>query len=68
MNTTLASCAMRYGSLVIVLVAWEASAPADVITTGDVYPGGTGTQPDPWTFRSDFIVGNEGTGTLNVSD
>ena len=39
MNLTLASCTVRYVSLLVVLAVLETSALADVITTGDVAPG-----------------------------
>ena len=51
--------------LLPVVGPFAAPARASVITTGDVDPGGAGTQPDPW-FRASLYVGNEGTGTLNV--
>ena len=41
-------------------------AQADVITAGDVEPGGPGTQADPWVVRGKLYVGKSGSGTLNV--
>ena len=38
MNATSVSRSMRYVSLAVVLVVVETSAPASVITTGDVDP------------------------------
>ena len=68
MNTTLASCATRYGSLMIVLVAVGTPAPAGVITTGDVSPGGAGTHQDPWFLRDDLYVGKLGRfGSLSIT-
>ena len=58
---------MRKLGLVFVLVAWVAPAWATVITTGDVDPGGAGTQPDPWHIPISLGVGNTGSGTLNVA-
>ena len=67
MNLTLISRFVRYVSLVVVLVAVGTPAPADVISNGDVDPGGAGTQPDPWAVGGDLKVGNSGNGTLNVT-
>ena len=41
MNLTLMFRVVCYVSLVVVLAVWETSAPAAVITTGDVDPGGS---------------------------
>ena len=57
---------MRKLGLVFVLVGWVAPAWATVITTGDVDPGGAGTQPDPWSIEGDLYVGDTGYGTLNI--
>lgn len=57
---------MRKLALVFVLMAWVVSAQASVTTTGDVDPGGAGTQPDPWAVGNPLHVGKTGTGTLNV--
>ena len=57
---------MRKLALVFVLVGWVAPAWATVITTGDVDPGGAGTQPDPWSIEGDLYVGDTGYGTLNI--
>jgi len=57
-----------YGALVLVLLAGVGPAPADVITTGDVDPGGAATQPDPWNVGGNLYVDNEGNGTLDVTD
>ena len=67
MNLTLMFRVVCYVSLVVVLAVWETSAPAAVITTGDVDPGGTGTQPDLWNMSDDLTVGLSGSGTLNVA-
>ena len=40
---------------------------ASVTTTGDVNPGGAGTQPDPWTIQGGLFVGRSNDGTLNVA-
>ena len=58
---------MRKLALVLALMAWVAPAWATVITTGDVDPGGAGTQPDPWHIPISLGVGNTGSGTLNVA-
>ena len=57
---------MRSLALVFVLVACVAPAWATVITTGDVDPGGAGTQPDPWSIEGTLKVGDYWDGTLNV--
>ena len=57
---------MRKLALVIVLLTWVVPARATVVTTGDVAPGGTGTQPDPWNVGESLAVGNSDTGTLNI--
>ena len=67
MKLNLASHAMRYVSLAVVLVAVGTPTPADVITTGDVDPGGTGTQPDPWAAGAQLYVGRSDPGTLTVN-
>ena len=67
MDLTLVSCTVRSVSLAVVLVVVETSAPASVITTGNVDPGGTGIQPDPWAIMGILTVDNSGTGTLNVA-
>jgi len=38
-----------------------------VITIGDVNPGGTGVQPNPWNVNSDLEVGIDGHGTLEIN-
>ena len=43
-------------------------ARASVITTGDVDPGGAGSQPDPWAVGGELKVGEPGSGTLSVTD
>ena len=57
---------MRTFILVSVLVTWVAPSWATVITTGDVDPGGAGTQPDPWAVVGTLSVGRTADGTLNV--
>ena len=41
-------------------------AGASVITTGDVDPGGSGTQPDLWAVGGNLKVGETGSDTLNI--
>lgn len=57
---------MRKLALVFVLVTGVAPSQATVITTGDVDPGGAGTQPDPWMVVGTLSVARTGDGTLNV--
>ncbi len=38
-----------------------------VITIGDVDPGGTGVQPNPWNVDSNLVVGKDGNGTLEIT-
>ncbi|MBP61891.1 MAG: hypothetical protein CMJ62_10255 [Planctomycetaceae bacterium] len=57
---------MRKLGLVFVLVVCVAPTWATVITTGDVDPGGTATQPDPWSIEGSLKVGDTGYGTLNI--
>ena len=45
-----------------------AAARASVITTGDVNPGPSGTQPDAWILGGNLCVAEESNGTLNISD
>ena len=66
MNLTLISRFVRYVSLVVILAVLETSAPADVITIGDVDPGGAAAQPDPWAVGGNLKVGDLGKGRLNV--
>jgi len=66
MNVTLMFRAVCYASLVVVLAVLETSAPADVITTGDVDPGGAAVQSDPWPVGGKLYVGKSAAGTLNV--
>ena len=61
MNLTLISRVVRYVSLVVVLVAVGTPAPAGVITTGDVDPGGAAAQPGPWAVGGNLYVGKTGT-------
>jgi len=61
MNLTLASRTVRHVSLAVVLVAVGTPAAADVITTGDVDPGGAGTQVGPWEVGDDLYVGRDRT-------
>ena len=68
MNVTLMFRAVCYASLVVVLAVLETSAPADVITTGDVDPGGAAVQSDPWAIEGNLKVGDSGIGTLNVAE
>ena len=51
-----------------VLSVTAGPAQASVITTGDVDPGGAGTQPDPWAVGGTLKVGDSGSGTLNVTN
>ena len=66
MNVTLMFRVVCYASLVVALVTVGIPAPADVITTGDVDPGGAATQPEPWEVGGELEVGDLGIGTLNV--
>ena len=50
----------------VVLSVTAGPAQASVITTGDVDPGGAGTQPDPWAVGGILRVGSTADGTLNV--
>jgi len=68
MNLTLMFRVVCFGSVLIVLVVGGTPAPAGVITTGDVSPGGAGSQPDPWAVGGDLKVGDVGSATLNVTD
>ena len=38
-----------------------------VITIGDVDPGGTGVQPNPWNVNRNLVVGKDGHGTLEIT-
>jgi len=60
MNLTLMFRVVCYASLVVVLAA---SAPADVITIGDVDPDGA---TDPWAIVGPLYVGLSDAGTLEV--
>ena len=57
--------------LLPVVGPFAASVRASVVTIGNVEPGGTGVQPDPWVIGDNFGrlevgVGDSGTGTLNI--
>ena len=38
-----------------------------VVTIGDVNPGGTGVQPNPWTINNELEIGIDGHGTLEIN-
>ena len=57
---------MRRLAPMVVLVGWVAPVWATVITFGDVDPGWSGTQADPWVVGGSLKVGDSGSGTLNV--
>ena len=50
----------------VLLLAVGSLVRAAVSTTGDVSPGGAGTQPDPWMVEGTLTVGVSGDGTLNI--
>ena len=52
---------------VLVLVTCATPARATVITTGDVDPGGAGSQPDPWNAGNVLRVGHHADGTLDIT-
>ena len=66
MNAKLVSSVVRCLGLLFVLAAFGVSAPATVITTGYIDPGGAATQPDPWSIGGSLSVPYEGNGTLNI--
>ena len=57
---------ISFVTALVLLFAGVGSVRATVITTGDVNPGGAGSQPDPWVLGFMLNVGNNGNGTLNV--
>ena len=65
---------LRNWAALVVAVVWllPVAGPftgpvnASIITTGDVDPGGAGTQSDPWEVGDYLMVGNSGNGTLVV--
>ena len=58
---------MRKLALVLTLMACVAPARASVITIGDVDPGWTGSQPDPWNAGNFLRVGHHADGTLDIT-
>ena len=55
-------------STLVLLMVSAISVHATVITTGNVDPGGTGSQPDPWSIGPPGLlyVGKNAAGTLTV--
>ena len=57
---------ISFVAALVVLSMAAGPAQASVITTGDVDPGGAGTQPDPWAVGGTLTVGDSSSGTLNI--
>ena len=52
----------------VLLMAIAVPVNAKILTGGDVNPGGTSLQPDPWAVGEKLHVGESGIGTLTVQE
>ena len=52
----------------VLLTAIAVPVNAKILTGGDVNPGGTALQPDPWAAGEKLYVGESGIGTMTVQE